>query len=77
MLALPPQVTVFSMVTDHGLLQGVIHMDFGKYSEYMALGYASMGVLLVGMIAWISWRFRALAREIVQLEQVEAEEQQG
>jgi heme exporter protein CcmD len=52
-------------------------MDFGKYSEYMALGYGAMGVLLAGMIGWISWRFRMLTREIVRLEQVEAEDLLG
>jgi heme exporter protein CcmD len=49
-------------------------MDFGKYAEYMAMGYAGMLVLLSGMIAWISWRFRMLTREITRLENVEAEE---
>lgn len=49
-------------------------MDFGKYSEYMALGYGAMAVLLAGMIAWMALRFRGLRREIEQLDQLEAEE---
>ena len=46
----------------------------GKYAEYMILGYASMAVLLGGMIAWIYWRYRMLFREEALIDQYEAEE---
>jgi heme exporter protein CcmD len=46
----------------------------GKYAEYMILGYASMAVLLSGMIAWIYWRYRTLFQEEALLDQYEAEE---
>lgn len=46
----------------------------GKYAEYMILGYASMALLLGGMIAWIYWRYRMLFREEALIDQYEAEE---
>jgi heme exporter protein CcmD len=46
----------------------------GKYAEYMILGYASMAILLSGMIAWIYWRYRMLFREEAMIDQFEAEE---
>lgn len=53
---------------------------FGKYSEYMALGYAAMGVILFAMIAWMYLRYVTLHRqeaEIAQLEQEIAAERKG
>ncbi|MBP8974073.1 MAG: hypothetical protein KBH93_09370 [Anaerolineae bacterium] len=53
--------------------------DFGKYAEYMALGYAAMVFILALMIAWMAVRFRALRaqqEEIARLEAEIAEEQQ-
>ena len=49
-------------------------MDFGKYAEYMALGYVAMGVLLGGMVLWLVVRYRALIREEQMIAQMEAEE---
>jgi heme exporter protein CcmD len=49
-------------------------MDFGKYADYMALGYAAMAVLLSGMIGWIYWRYRMLFQEQAQIDQLEAED---
>ncbi len=51
-------------------------MDFGKYADYMALGYAAMALLLSGMIGMIYWRYRRLYQEQAQIDQLEAEEQQ-
>ena len=52
-------------------------MDFGKYADYMALGYAAMAVLLGGMVLWLYLRHRALIREEQTLDQMEAEERAG
>lgn len=49
-------------------------MDFGKYADYMALGYAAMALVLGAMIAWIYWRYRMLYQEQAQIEQLEAED---
>jgi heme exporter protein CcmD len=49
-------------------------MDFGKYADYMALGYAAMALLLGGMVLWLYLRYRALMREEQAIEQMEAEE---
>jgi heme exporter protein CcmD len=49
-------------------------MDFGKYADYMALGYAAMALLLGGMVLWLYLRYRALIREEQAIEQMEAEE---
>jgi len=46
----------------------------GMYAEYMILGYASMALILGGMIAWIYLRYRALRREAALVEQMAAEE---
>jgi hypothetical protein len=48
-------------------------MDFGKYAEYMALGYASMALILGGMVFWLYWRFRMVLREAQMVEELEAE----
>jgi heme exporter protein D len=53
--------------------------DFGKYAEYMALGYAAMAFILALMIASMVVRFRALRGqqdEIARLEAEIAEERQ-
>jgi hypothetical protein len=50
--------------------------DFGKHADYMALGYAMMGLLLGGMVVWLYFRYRVLARESAELDRIEAEEQQ-
>lgn len=46
----------------------------GKYAEYMILGYASMGVILGGMIFWIYWRFKMLFREEQLIERLESDD---
>ncbi len=46
---------------------------FGKYSEYMALGYAAMALILGVMIAWMYLRYVGLRREAEQIAQLEAE----
>jgi hypothetical protein len=54
--------------------------DFGKYAEYMALGYAAMALILALMVAWIALRFRTLRAqqdEITRLEAELAEERRG
>ncbi len=48
-------------------------MDFGKYAEYMALGYGAMALILAAMIAWMYLRFRALIRENEAVSELEAE----
>jgi hypothetical protein len=48
--------------------------DFGKHADYMALGYAMMGLLLGGMVLWTYFRYRVLARESAELDRIEAEE---
>ncbi len=48
--------------------------DFGKHADYMALGYAMMGLLLGGMVLWTYFRYRMLARESAELDRIEAEE---
>jgi hypothetical protein len=50
--------------------------DFGKHADYMALGYAMMALLLGGMVLWLYFRYRVLARESAELDRFEAEEQQ-
>ncbi len=54
---------------------------FGDYSEYMAIGYAAMALVMFAMIAWMYLRYVGLRRqeaEIVQLEQeVQAERAQA
>lgn len=49
-------------------------MEFGKYANYMALGYAAMALLLGGMVLWLYLRYRGLIREEQAVEQMEAEE---
>jgi hypothetical protein len=48
--------------------------DFGKHADYMALGYAVMGLLLGGMVLWTYFRYRTLAHESAELDRIEAEE---
>ena len=48
--------------------------DFGKHADYMALGYAMMGLLLGGMVLWTYFRYRVLTRESAELDRIEAEE---
>lgn len=48
---------------------------FGKYSEYMAIGYAAMGLILAAMIVWMYVRYVGLRREQEQIAQLEAEVQ--
>ena len=48
---------------------------FGDYSEYMAIGYAAMGLVLAAMIVWIYVRYVALNREQQQITRLEAEVQ--
>jgi hypothetical protein len=50
--------------------------DFGKHADYMALGYAAMGILLGLMVLWLYLRYRVLQREEVELDRFEAEEMQ-
>jgi len=47
--------------------------DFGKYTEYMVLGYAAMATILGLMIAWIYLRFRTVVAQQEQISQLEAE----
>ncbi len=47
--------------------------DFGKYAEYMALGYAAMAFVLALMVAWIVLRFRALQVQLEEIARLEAE----
>ena len=47
--------------------------DFGKHSDYMAMGYAAMGILLGGMVLWLVLRYRLLNREQQMIDQLEAE----
>ncbi|GAB4414621.1 MAG: hypothetical protein KatS3mg051_0159 [Anaerolineae bacterium] len=47
--------------------------DFGKYAEYMALGYAAMAIILALMVAWIALRFRALRAQQEEIARLEAE----
>jgi len=48
-------------------------MDFGKYVEYMALGYAATVVILGAMTVWLFLRYRSLRGEQAQIAQLEAE----
>jgi hypothetical protein len=48
--------------------------DFGKHADYMALGYAAMGILLGGMVLWMYVRYRVLARELADIGRMESEE---
>lgn len=50
--------------------------DFGEHADYMALGYALMGLLLGGMVFWMYVRYRVLQRDAEALDQLEAEERQ-
>jgi|GEM_PF-3477832 heme exporter protein D len=47
--------------------------DFGKYAEYMALGYAAMALVLALMVVWIALRFRALRAQQEEIARLEAE----
>lgn len=47
--------------------------DFGKYAEYMALGYAAMALVLALMVIWIALRFRALRAQQDEIARLEAE----
>ncbi|MEB2286851.1 MAG: hypothetical protein OZ934_01950 [Anaerolineae bacterium] len=47
--------------------------DFGKYTEYMALGYAAMALILALMIASMAVRFRVLRRQQEEIRRLEAE----
>lgn len=47
--------------------------DFGKYAEYMALGYAAMALILALMVAWLVLRFRALRAQQEEIARLEAE----
>lgn len=49
-------------------------MHFGKHSDYMALGYSAMALLMSGIIGTLYWRFRRLLREEAQIERLEAED---
>lgn len=46
---------------------------FGKYSEYMAIGYAAMAVVLFAMIAWMYLRYVTLRRQEAEIAQLEQE----
>ena len=46
---------------------------FGKYSEYMAIGYAAMGIILAAMIVWMYIRYAGLRRDQEQIVQLEKE----
>ncbi len=46
---------------------------FGKYSEYMAIGYAAMGLILAAMIVWMTIRYAGLRRDQEQIVQLEKE----
>ena len=46
---------------------------FGKYADYMALGYSAMALVLGGMAAWIYVRFRQARREMARVEQMARE----
>jgi hypothetical protein len=50
--------------------------DFGKHADYMALGYAAMGLLLGLMVLWLYLQYRVWLRQDMELDQLEAEEQQ-
>lgn len=47
--------------------------QFGKYSEYMVLGYGLATVIIGAMVAWIAARFAALRRQEHEIAQLEAE----
>ncbi|MCL4237892.1 MAG: hypothetical protein KJ047_06550 [Anaerolineae bacterium] len=47
--------------------------DFGKYTEYMVLGYAAMALILALMIASMAVRFRVLRRQQEEIRRLEAE----
>jgi hypothetical protein len=51
--------------------------EFGKHADYMAMGYAAMAILLGGMVLWLYLRYRILQREDLELDRIEAEEQQA
>ena len=46
---------------------------FGKYADYMALGYGAMALVLGGMAGWIYVRFRQAQREMARVEQMARE----
>ncbi len=46
---------------------------FGKYAEYMALGYSAMAVILGGMAAWVYLRYRQARREMARVEHMAQE----
>ena len=48
-------------------------LDFGKYAEYMALGYAAMALILALMVVWIALRFHALRAQEDEIARLEAE----
>ncbi len=43
---------------------------FGKYADYMALGYSAMALVLGGMAAWIYLRYRQAQHKLAYLEQM-------
>lgn len=47
--------------------------DFGKYVEYMALGYAAMAFILALMVVWMAVRYRALRGQQDEIARLEAE----
>ena len=47
--------------------------EFGKYAEYMALGYAATLLILGAMVVWLILRYQALRREEGHVNQLEAE----
>ncbi len=47
--------------------------DFGKYTEYMVLGYAAMALILALMIVSMAVRFRALRGQQEEIARLEAE----
>jgi heme exporter protein CcmD len=47
--------------------------EFGKYAEYMALGYAVTLLILGGMVLWLILRYQALRREQTHIDHLEAE----
>ncbi|MCX7979410.1 MAG: heme exporter protein CcmD, partial [Bdellovibrionaceae bacterium] len=56
-----------------GRREGTMDFDFGKYAEYMALGYAAMALILALMVAWLALRFRALRAQQEEIARLEAE----
>ena len=48
--------------------------DFGANADYMWMGYAVTVLVLGSVVGWMVVRYRALMREQVLIDQLEAEE---